>query len=161
LRVGPIGIYLVFGEKNVKTIFKSSKVFGKENSTILIFRGSGMGEADVNIFAQDKSGSGTVPRHDIPDEKRIFKNSHDVGATILASGHAVNILTTKFIDQFIDELDKQPKGQSTAVQFYDFFKKVMVVGSTTAVMGPEIMNLNPDYIKTYWDYDEAFLLLAM
>jgi hypothetical protein len=112
LRVRPIGIYLLFGDKNVKMIFKHSKVLSKKESTMAIFRNTGMPAGDMNVFSKDTSG--WYPNPDIPDEKRIWKQTHDIGTVHLSGGIPVTILTNKFIEHFTIELDKEPLNHKIA-----------------------------------------------
>jgi hypothetical protein len=161
LRVGPVGIYLLFGAKNVRMIFRNSKVLSKDSSSLMIFHAAGMSKSDAAVLAHDKSGVSAVPWTDTPEEKRIWKKSHDLGTAHLANGPSVTVLTTRFVREFIELLDEQPNGRQIAVPLFDFLKNVMLQASGTSLVGSEIFRLNPDIIKTYWDYDEAFLLTAI
>jgi hypothetical protein len=158
LRVGPLGIYILFGEKNMRMIFKNSKTLSKDTSTHMLFRNHGMRKSDLEVVAIDRSGYGSVPMVDIPDKQRLWKNSHEVGLTHLANNTSMALLAPKFMNSFIDELNKEPIGQTLLVPMYDYLRKVMFVGSGMAVLGPELFRLNPEIVQTYWDYDEAFLL---
>lgn len=161
LLVGPIAIYVLFGDKNIRMIFKNSKVLSKDSSSKLIMRSSGMKPEDQAVFTSDTSGIGIVPQNPIPEEKRIWKKTHDTGVTHLASGPSVNQLTNGFMINFIKELNKEPEGHSFTVPLWDYVKKAMFVASTTALAGAEIFRVNPDLIKTYWDFDESFLKIAI
>lgn len=127
----------------------------------MIMHGNGMQTKDMDIFSRDNSGIGIVPAKPLPEGERIWKKTHDTGVSHLSSGPAVNQLTNGFIKNFIIELNKEPKGHSFTVPLWDYVKKVMFVGTTTALAGQEIFKVNPDLIKTYWDYDESFLLIAL
>lgn len=142
-------------------IFKNSKVLTKEPSTQMIFKNSGMPQDDRNIFARDKSGVGPTSLADTPEDQRIWKRTHDIGHHHLASGRMVTILTKKFMDCFAEELNKVPKDETSTIPLYDFFKNVMFKASMMATVGPEISRLNPDLNKTYWDFDESFLLIVI
>lgn len=161
LRVGPMGIYLLFGAKNVQMIFKHSKVLSKDAISQIILQANGMGKADRAILDADKSGVGKIPLNNTPEEKRVWKKTHDLGNTHLANGHSVSILTTKFIDEFVKQLDKQPLGRPSITLLYDFVKNAMLIGSLTSLAGPQIIKLNPDFIQTYWDHENGFLLMAI
>ncbi|KAH9224549.1 cytochrome P450 [Leptodontidium sp. 2 PMI_412] len=161
LRVGPVGIYILFGDKNIKMIFRNSKKLSKDASSQMLFRNSGMEAHDMAILAHDTSGTGAVPLTDVPEEKRIWKKTHATGNAHLASGPSVNVLTNKFTERFIQELNKEPKDKTLTVPLYEFFRRVMATGSMTSVIGTEMYKLNPDFNDIYWDYDNAFLLMAI
>ncbi|RDL36937.1 uncharacterized protein BP5553_04370 [Venustampulla echinocandica] len=161
LRVGPVGIYILFGPKSIKMIFKNSKVLSKEDSSLMIFRGSGMTQEDMQIFEIDKSGPGRHQFVEVSEERRVWKRTHDLRGTHLANGHLVNALTCKFIGEFISELGKLPIGQAKTSSLYDFFKKARFVASEKSLVGTEIFRLNLDLVETYLDYDDSFLLMAI
>lgn len=161
LRVGPIGIYLLFGEKNVKMIFKNSKVLTKYNSTLVIFKNSGMPQQDLNIFARDTSGWYNTPSIDIQDKDRVWKKTHDITTTHLSGGASVTLLTDKFVENFTIELDKEPLGHTSVMPLHELLKKTMFTASMLALVGPEILKLTPNLVETYWQYDEAFLMIAI
>lgn len=161
LRLGPLNIYIVFGSKNMKTVFKNSKSLSKDASTLMIFRNSSMSEQDLAIFQDDQSGYGTQSLTNAPNETRVWKRTHDLGATALSSGPSVNILTSRFIEEFVTELDLEPLNEPTTTPLYDFLKKKMFVASTISLVGTEIFSLNPGFVKTYWEFDDAFLMIAL
>jgi hypothetical protein len=159
--VGPLGIYLLFGGKNVKMIFRNSKVLSKDASSQMIFHASGMSKSDSKILASDKSGVGAVPLTETPEEKRIWKRTHEWGISHLANGSSVNMLTLRFMDEFVQQLDREPLGQQFTTRLGDFFKNAMFRASTTSLVGSEIFNLNPDLEDIYWNYEGTFLLMAI
>lgn len=148
LRVGPIGIYVLFGDKNVKMIFRNSKVLSKDASSQMLFKNSGMGPHDISIIAHDNSGTGAVPLTDVPEEKRIWKKTHTTGTAHLASGPSVNVLTNKFTQCFARELNKEPKDKTKTVPLYNFFRDLMATGSMVSFLGSKLFELNPDFNKT-------------
>ena len=161
LRVGPIGIYLLFGAKNIKTIFKNSKILSKDSSTKMIFHNSGMSRNDEITLEKDKSGIGVVSLMDIPEKRRVFKRAHDVGYAHLLNAPSVTVLTDKFVEEFIKQLDEEPLSRQNTAALFSFLKTAMFKASCISLIGPEIFRLNPDFAKTYWDYDDAFLLIAI
>lgn len=161
LRLGPLNIYIVFGSKSIKTIFKNSKSVSKDASTLMIFRNSSMSEKDLAIFQDDQSGFATQSLTNGPNETRVWKRTHDLGATALSNGPSVNMLTSRFIEEFVTELDMEPLNKTMTTSLYDFLKKKMFVASTISLVGTEIFRLNPGFLKTYWDFDDAFLKIAL
>lgn len=68
-------------------MFKSSKILNKEGSTVMAFRGgAGMSKKDLDLLFKDKTGMGAIPLIEIPEEKRIWKNAHDLAAVYLSAG---------------------------------------------------------------------------
>ena len=161
LRVGSIGIYLLFGAKNMRSIFKNSKVLSKAASTKMIFLNSGMSKEDRVTFENDKSGLGAVSLIDIPEKSRLFKRTHDVGYAHLLNSSAVTNLTDKFVEEFIKQLQEWPQNSPNTAPLFGFLKNAMFKASCVSLIGPEIFQLNPDFAKIYWDFDDAFLLIAI
>lgn len=52
------------------------------------------------------------------------------------------------------------KDRSRIVPLYDFVKNSMLTASVTALLGPEILKLNPDFGSIYWAFEETFPLMA-
>ncbi|KAF4634917.1 hypothetical protein G7Y89_g3177 [Cudoniella acicularis] len=116
MRIGPVSIYMIFGIRNMNTFFKAKKLFKKDNLTF------------------DKSGLGLKPRTDVPQEKRLWKNTHDIGVTLLGHDKAINALTSEFIEKFTRELDGIVIDPNTAVPLHDFFKEFMFTASSEALL---------------------------
>jgi hypothetical protein len=161
LRAGPLNIYVLFGPKNIKTIFKNSKVLDKGASTMMIFRNLGMSQEDMDVLNKDDSGLAAQPLSEVSAENRVWKNTHDLGAKYLLNGHCVNMLTNMFVKQFLKELDKEPANQSFTAFLYDYFRKAMFVASTKSLVGTEIFPLCPDLVSNYWEFDDGFLQVAV
>ncbi|CAG8970672.1 hypothetical protein HYALB_00003427 [Hymenoscyphus albidus] len=54
-----------------------------------------------------------------------------------------------------------PLEKSISISLYDFLKKKMFVASTISLVGTETFRLNPGLVKTYWDFDDGFLMTAI
>jgi hypothetical protein len=161
LRAGPISIYVLFGPKNIKMIFKNSKTLSKVEATLMILRNTGMAKKDMEIFDSDKSGLSTQPSDKLAAGNRVMKLTHDLGTKYLSNGHCVSMLTTTFVNHFVDELDKTPFDYEFTTSLHDHFKKAMFVGSTKSLIGTKIFDLCPDLVNHYWEFDDGFLRVAV
>ena len=161
LRVGPATFYLLFGVKNVQLIFRSSKVLGKEKLGGMIFRSCGMNERDLAIILADDSGTAREPFHPRPEALRIHKITHDLGTSDLASGSSVNLLTSKFVQFFAEQLDKEPLGKQSTVQIARWLRQAMFLASTASLAGTEILRVNPDDLpEIYEGFEAAFGMMV-
>jgi hypothetical protein len=156
LPVGPLRIYVLFGPKNIKMIFKNTKTLSKMEAAWMILRNMGVPREDMDIFESDHSGLAAQSSDKAAAGTRVMKKTHDLGSKYLSNGHSVNILTSRFINHFIDELDKEPLNHQYTTSLYDHFRKAMFVGSTKALVGTEFFSLCPDLADCYWDFDGAF-----
>jgi hypothetical protein len=94
-------------------MFKSSKILNKEGPPGMAFRGGGdMPKEDLDLLFRDKSGMGAIPFIEIAEEKRIWKNAHDLAAVYLAAGRPASLLMMKFMKEFVCQLDLNAKDQT-------------------------------------------------
>jgi hypothetical protein len=127
-----------------------------------IFKGcGGVPPADLETIKRDKSGYGAKPAIPMADHQRFWKNTHDLHGVYLSTGPSVTELTTKFLEEFNRELQKEPLRQWITVPIFDFMRERMVIASATAFTGSALLKLTPGWAKLYWEYDEAFLSLAL
>ena len=161
VRIGHIGLYVLSGSKSARTIFKSSKSVSKDSAQEMLFRNSGMKKSDLNVFIKDTSGVSIEPRIDLPEEQRIRKHVHTIGHNFLANSSAVESLSAHFLEVFNQQLDTQAIGDTITVPIYQFLKTAMFQASSDSILGTQISKMNPDFVKNFWDYDDAFLTMAI
>ncbi len=97
------------------------------------------------------------------DVEKIYEN-------FLLPPHAVGSLTRRFLDLFGETLDKAPEipplpeassrdAEWATVNFYEWLKGHMFTASTTAFLGSRVLEMNPDFAKDFWVFEENFLNL--
>jgi hypothetical protein len=96
-----------------------------------------------------------------PEENRVWKLAHDSGVAHLETGSSVNSLTLKFIDELIQQFDKEPLGQRSSKRLGEFFKTSMFRASMASLVGSEIFNLNPQIEEIYCKFEGSFFLMAL
>ncbi|KAI0885808.1 putative cytochrome P450 [Annulohypoxylon maeteangense] len=163
-QLGPLKIYLITGGNNVSTIFRSS--FTSEPWILSILENAaGYTPKDMSNFYADRSGATALPRRVSdgrpPPEKRIWYESHRMHDETLIGARQVNAFGTSFQKFFAQELAVFPVNEWVEnIRIADFFKSNMVAAATRAVMGPSIIDLNPDFIDTFWQYEKVPEVLA-
>ena len=151
-------MYLVFGYENVQELFRSSKKLAKDGLTRQAFQNTGRGEESTIQASNNADKSKRIAQIDDAEAALIGKRLHDMQLLLLSQGTEVNYLTEKFVEVFQELLDQGLLGATTVWPIFDFLRNVMFKASTTALMGKQMIKLNPHLVRTYWEYDEAFLL---
>ncbi|KAI9743465.1 MAG: hypothetical protein M1818_002777 [Claussenomyces sp. TS43310] len=160
LRIGPIHMYLIMGADNIQAIFRNSKHLSFEFMQLRIAQKvKGLPAKDALKLGVDDSGTGSTPLVDIPSDARIWHKLHGIYLSNLTEMTTVNFLTNKFVAEFSDQLDLVPSGRTLTLPIYDFLQFFQFTASTNTLVGPRILESNPNFIRAFWDYDAAFMTL--
>jgi hypothetical protein len=89
-------------------------------------------------------------------EQKVFQEISDTGSCIInfmwtSSLHA-EALAESFYTLFTVDLDTQPQ-ERTTVRLFETLKTVMGESETKSFFGIWILELNPDLMKCYWEFD--------
>ena len=83
--------------------------------------------------------------------------NHEINAEFLLNQNAVNALTRKFMEVFVQELRDGEDGGQMEVPLYQFLRGRMLRASTTALYGRDIVRMNSEMDELYWDFDGGVL----
>lgn len=131
----------------VTKLFKTKGVSRERFNRDIMIKAMGLGvEDDRKTYGNPEGGS-------------LFgKANHDLNTDFLLSQGPVNVLTSKFMEVLEEELARScEKGKELEVPFYEFLRERMFLSSTTALYGSEIVKMNPELSKYYWDFDNGVL----
>ncbi|KAK6957327.1 hypothetical protein Daesc_000110 [Daldinia eschscholtzii] len=163
-QLGPMNTYLVTGNSNVSLIFRSS--FTSEPWILRILENAGgYTSTDMAHYYADGSGATSRPRRGpselLPPEKRIWHTSHRMHDDTLIHARPINAFATSFQGFFAQELEAFPADEWVEnIQIFSFLKSNMTAAATRAVVGPRIMDQNPDFIDAFWQYEKTPATLA-
>lgn len=163
-RLGPMKLYLVSGGSNVSAIFRAS--FTSEPWLIRILQHSaGYTKKDLDKFIEDRSGVATQPRNgsdaDNSPETRIWHAMHRMFNESLISADPVKVMSHQFQSFFAHQLAKFPHNKWVEnLQIYRFMRQDMTSAATSAVVGRRILEVNPEFVDAFWDYEEVVEGLA-
>ena len=151
-------MYLIFGHENVEELFRNSKKLAKDGLTRQAFQNTERQTKMAGQSPKGKAGSRRIAEIDDAEAALIGKRLHDMQLLLLSQGTEINQITDKFVETFQELLDQEAHGEAMVWPIFDLLRNVMFKASTIALMGKQIVTLNPDLARVYWDYDEAFLL---
>ncbi len=168
--MGPAKCYIITGGQNIQALFKMSRHLSSDQLERQIMKSVlHLSDHDIDVAqqpARDDKGKVTDmgKRNRVHDIEKIYEN-------FLLPPHAVNSLTRKFLDLFSETLDKAPEippllesssreAEWGTVNFYDWLKNHMFMASTTAFLGSRVLEMNPDFAKDFWVFEENFLNLV-
>ncbi|KAK7974515.1 hypothetical protein PG989_016363 [Apiospora arundinis] len=157
-RLGPMDLHLVTGGSNVSAIFRSSFI---SDPWVLRILGStgGYATSELAKFAEDDTGSATLPRRGssgpVAFEKRIWYGLHRMEENGLINFRAVDAFVITYQELFLPCLTRFPVGKWVAdVRVYEFLKLNMASAATQWMMGSKVLDVNPDFIEAFWDYEQ-------
>ncbi|RWA11965.1 hypothetical protein EKO27_g3134 [Xylaria grammica] len=157
-RLGPMNIYLVTGNSNVSAIFRSS--FSSDPWVMRILEHSGAyALADLTKFATDTSGGARVPQADgrarpLAQEERIWHAKHRLHDEALMNTRSVTALSAAFQRFFGERLAAFPVGEWVEdVRISAFLRNSMATAATRAALGSRILEINPDFVEAFWEYE--------
>ena len=160
LRLGSIHAYLIFGAHNVQAVFRNSKDLTFEEFALRVAQKvKRLPARDAAILGADKSGSAARPLTDGPNNIRIWRTFHDIYEKNLTGIRAVSLLTNRFVNEFVIQIDTLSVDSVRNVKVNDLLQDSMLKASTRTLAGPALFEIAPDFAKHFWDYDEAFMPL--
>jgi cytochrome P450 len=147
---------MVSGEKNIQAINQPSHSISPDVFFLQVMANVwGAKKEELVKFEQDKSGrrKNPIPGHDVkPGQPRLWHGQHHVYSEYLQRTEHSNHLTEKYFQLFSERLTKQPLGEWTEISFSRFFDSEMAEAALVALMGPRIVELNPDFWPTMWEF---------
>ena len=83
--------------------------------------------------------------------------NEEINNKYLLPQHAVNVLTSKFMDTFYDQLIQEHIDGGKEVPLYLFLRDRMFKASTVALYGPSILQKIPNLADLFWPFDSGTL----
>ncbi|KAI5862347.1 cytochrome P450 [Durotheca rogersii] len=164
-KLGLRDVYMVSGAKNVAGLFRPPHITDPNMfHTLLMDKHWDMSKDEIKMFEDDKSGRKRVPNpgtEDTPPSQRHWYNHHQIYAKYLSSARYTEVLANTFYRFLAERLDEsQPLHQYATVDLYDFMKVAMAESAVKSMFGTKILELNPDLLKCYWEFDEVAGILV-
>ncbi|KAI1139192.1 cytochrome P450 [Hypoxylon sp. FL0543] len=158
-------VYMVTGAKNTAKLFSPPNIMDPNMfHTLLMDKHWGMGRDEIQMFEADRSGRKKAPipgTESTPENRRHWYNHHQIYAKYLSSAKYTEILTNTFYRFFAERLDvDHPLGTWTTVKLFDYMKTAMAESAIKATFGSVLLDLNPDLIDCYWEFDEIAGILV-
>jgi hypothetical protein len=155
-------VYFISGAKNVQKVFRSSNSLSSDFLVLEVYRKViGVPKRDLAIYEADKSGSSATPLTSISEEKRIWRQLHQVQHHHLSTSVPLIILTRVFTTEFEKIMDEIPLDEWTTLLVYKFVRTSMSTASTISLIGSGVFKENPNLIDDFWIYFEGFMALFM
>lgn len=153
-RMGPKGVYLITGTKNIQSVLRNSgSLSSNEMFYMALQQLDGVTKEDIAKFKNDKSGRSHVPSNNVPDEDRIWAPNHRIFLDNLANTNAVGVMTNKFCELFSETLSQRPAGQWQTARVFQFLEQEMARCAIISLTGSYILKENPDLIDVMWKFD--------
>lgn len=161
--LGPFNVYWVAGAKNVQVLFGPPHIVDPDMLHLRLMDAHwGMTKEEIKMFEDDKSGRKKTPlsgTESTPPKYRYWYNHHKLYADYLSSPKYTEALAGKFYETFSRRLIKQPLNEWKSVRLFQFLKRDMASSAIESLFGSDILDLNPDLIRCYWEFDEVASVL--
>lgn len=158
-RLGAKLVCLVSGEKNTQVLFGPPHIVDPNMFHVLLMDTHwGMPRDEIKKFENDKSGRQRVPlpgTEATSPRQRHWFNHHQIYAEYLSSAKYTGVLADIFLRFFSEKLDQQSASEWTTVQIYSLLRTDMAESAIKSMFGSRILELNPDLVKCYWQFDEV------
>lgn len=156
--LGPRGVYLITGSKNVQYVLRNSgELSSNELSMMAIKQLDSVLPQDINRFKADESGRSRIPSGEVGEEGRIWAPNHQIFSALPTTA-VVDLMTNKFIQLFSETIARYQK--SNSIRLYSFLRKELATCATIALSGEELLKQNPNFVETMWEFDSyAFPLV--
>ncbi|KAK0459099.1 cytochrome P450 [Desarmillaria tabescens] len=140
-------IYIVTASKDVSAVYRAKSL--SFNNLILW----GLG-AVFNISQEGRNAIAYEPDH----SSSLLENSHGFFRDALKEGSALNHFTTSFLDCLRLELAKEDvkinaSQEGMKIHLRDWARTILGTASTIAMMGPQILEEEPNLLKYNWQFD--------
>lgn len=151
---------MITGAKNISKLFGPPHIMDPNMfHTLLMDKHWGMSKEEIKKFEDDKTGRKKVPipgTESTPESERHWYNHHQIYAKYLSSAKYTEILADTFFRFFSERLnDGHPLQTWTTVRLYDFMKKAMAESAIKSMFGTVLLEVNPDLLECYWEFDEV------
>ncbi|KAI0808881.1 putative cytochrome P450 [Xylaria sp. FL0064] len=162
-QLGFMNIYIITGGSNVSSLFRAS--FNSEPWLLKIFeKAAGYEPADMVNYYVDQTGGAILPRRgstELPPEKRIWNGIHRMHDETLLGPRNLAAFAKSFQAFFGRELATIPAGKWVEdIYILNFLQTRMGDASTRTFLGPNIIDMNPDFMKAFWQYERQAEKLA-
>ncbi|KAI0468869.1 cytochrome P450 [Xylaria cf. heliscus] len=158
-RLGRRNVYLVSGTDNIQALCEPPHIMDPNTFHILLMQTHwGITPHEIKKFQGDVSGRKKIPlpgTENIPLDQRHWYNHHQIYAEYLSSAKYTQILANTFLSFFSEKLDRYQLLEWTSVSLFDFLKTDMAESAIASIFGTQILSLNPEMIKAYWEFDEV------
>lgn len=117
----------------------------------------GMTKDEIHKFASDKSGRSKAPApgaEDVRDDQRYWLGHDRVYAEYLTNHRYSDDLALSFQKLFSQALEKEVSTTWTTVGLLELLKNTMAESAIISLFGSQILDLNPGFLKCYWEFDD-------
>lgn len=140
-------------------LFKSSRDLTTVPASILVLEGAfGSPPSERHAYEYDNTGVNPKPLEGsnlLEPNNRIWHLQHAVfHSNLLGSG--LSVIATHFMTNMEKELEALEVGfddWTDLPDLYSLVKGIVFRASTTALCGPKLFELNPDFSSDFWEFD--------
>ncbi|KAI1842658.1 hypothetical protein JX266_011120 [Neoarthrinium moseri] len=166
--LGPKTVYLVAGPQNIRAVFGRELVHEVTNQEQMtryalptLYK---MTPDEVRRWETDHSGVTKTPipgTESVPFRQRLWYNYEHIYAEYIGKPQYIKPLIKIFNGNLDQSLDQFPTREWTTISIQNLCLQDVARALVSALFGPRLVQLNPDFIKRLWDFDEQVFQLVL
>lgn len=157
--IGLTPAYIVAGSANVQRVLNSPDDLDGTFLQLVLMDGHwGLSKDEINKFRKDKSGRSTIPAkgtESTPKEQRYWHGHDRLYAEFLSARKYSDALAASFLQLFSERVSKVVSNEWATVRLYQFLKDAMAESAMISLFGSQLVELNPDIVDQYWEFDKV------
>ncbi|KAE8443147.1 hypothetical protein EG329_002316 [Mollisiaceae sp. DMI_Dod_QoI] len=152
-------IHFISGADSVLALFKGSRDLTTVPTSILILENAFGSPPEARpVFERDNTGVFKEPlpnSNGIEPHNRVFRITHQALHRNLQGNALIDLAdrSLKGLAAELSALDVEYNGWTEIPDLYAIIKKTVFKASTSAMCGPHLFELNPNFTNDFWEFD--------
>lgn len=166
--LGPKTVYLVAGPQGIRTMFGREMIHTVTNQEQMtryalptLYK---MNRDEVKRWEDDKTGVSKAPipgTESTPTRQRLWYTYEHIYTEYLGRSQYTKPLVDAFSLNLGQALERYTPGKWVAVNVEEFCRREVAESAVKALFGPGLMEISPDFIDRFWDFDSHVFKLVL
>lgn len=166
--LGPKTLYLVAGPEAIRSMFGREMIHTVTNQEQMtryalptLYK---MNRDEVKRWGDDKTGVAKAPipgTESTPTRQRLWYTYEHIYTEYLGRPQFTKPLVDAFSRNLGQALERYPPGERVTVSVGEFCRREFAESAVKALFGPGLMELSPDFIDRFWEFDSHVFKLVL
>lgn len=166
--LGPKTVYLVSGAQSIRSMFGRDMVHTVTNQEQMtryalptLYK---MSRDEIKRWEDDKTGVAKAPiagTESTPTRQRLWHTYEHIYTEYLGRPQYIKPLVSAFSQDLGQALECYPSGEWVTVDVEEFCRREVTNSAVKALFGPQLIQLSPDFIDRFWEFDSQVFKLVL
>lgn len=166
--LGPKTVYLVAGPQGIRSMFEREMIHTVTNQEQMtryalptLYK---MNRDEIKRWEDDKTGVAKTPipgTESTPTRQRLWYMYEDIYTEYLGRPQYTKPLVDAFSRNLGQALERYPLDEWVTLSVEEFCRREVAESAVKALFGPDLMDLSPDFIERFWDFDSHVFKLVL